>query len=332
MRLLIPALLVACSTPPTGSGSAVPALDTDAAAASTPGSGEGGYVGRPAFEMPPQEPPTPADAVLGELIVGASTWTLEDGRTLVLGPEQASLAGESVPLARVPGGATLGERRLRAVAPCAAALYEDRVWVEAVRPEPACTPAERTVAVDQHVTWDLPGGDRYTLLPGGKVWRRGPKRAFKRPVGAWTTEGDHRVVAFDKSVYDLIVLDPCHTVYALREPSNAYRAVRSFPGCDPSQATYDGFAWTLWSAPSGDRLDVRAQGELRLDLSRVPEPVVGTWEATEGPFRTVLGGVEGELHVVDCVATLKQADGSEQAFTRIYPKCGGTPAVPKPPR
>jgi len=331
VRAWICILAVACTggsaSVETGSeGASAEELGDDAADKSDDKKGSsGGYVGRPRFEMPPQQPPEPVDAVLAPLPEGESAWMLEDERRLLIGADGATLGEQELPLDRTTGGARLGSVRVRAVPGCAVAVYEDGVWIEGRRTQPPCTDDELLAEPGEHVTWDLPGGDRYSLLPQGRVWRRGPKRAFKRPVGTWEAGEQGRVVTFDKSVYDLVSLDPCHTVFALRDPGNAYRATRSFPACDPRQATYGGFAWTLWRADNGDQLDVREPGRLIWDRLQQRTKVEGTW-AGAGPALTIqLDGAPTRLAVDGCTATRAAEDGKTQEFRRIYPECTRTP-------
>jgi len=268
----------------------------------------------PARKVPPQAAPGPAPGETGPTPSAGSQWRTEGGRVLAFSEGQATFDGR--PMAR--DGQRLGQDGfVRLVTPCDLALYAEERWVEARRTSPPCADGEGRFDGVAHTTWDLPTGDRYSLLPGGQAWRRGPKRYFNHPSGTWTADGAR--VTFGGSTFELVPLDACHRVFRHTKTGGVHRADRTFPVCDPAERTYADLDWTLWAFPNGDLLDVRSGGAAQIDVLAQTEPVPLTMTGVEGGFRlTTADGAVRSFAVSDCTAT---EAGSELTLTRQYPSC-----------
>lgn len=289
------ALSMACSTGP--STTTAPAADPS-----------------PAQKLPPQSAPGPVEGETGPAPAAGSEWRTEDGNVVVFAEGQAAFDGRPMTW----DGQRLGQAGfVRVVTPCDLALYAEERWVEARRTSPVCADGEGRVDGVAHTTWDLPTGDRYSVLPGGQAWRRGPKRYFNHPSGTWTDDGAR--VSFGASTFEVVTLDPCHRVFRHTSTGGVHRGDRSFPACDPADRTYAGLDWTLWAFPNGDLLDVRAGGTAQIDVLAQTEPVPLTLAGVDGGFRlTTADGAVRTFVVSGCTAT---EAGSERSLKRQYPSC-----------
>ncbi|MFK7927844.1 MAG: hypothetical protein AB8H79_06630 [Myxococcota bacterium] len=290
--------LAACGGPWTAADGGAPA-PTDPPA----GPGSAGQ-GAPALVTPP-----PID------VLGADTiWATQDGQRLVkadTGLQWQSAEGEP------PSDRVAPDAAVRAGG-CSALVHVEQAWVPIRRTDPACAPSERAYSGVAPTMWSFPGGDIYTLLPGGAAWRHGPKRVFKTPTGRWSgsTAGE---IVFGPSTYTSVPLDACHRVMVHTQTQAAYRATRSFPLCEPAAAPYAAFEWTAWMADSGTVLDVRDSGLAFVDSQDRPDPQRASVQV-RGESVTIRteAGVEQTLLVSGCTAV----DGtSGERFTRTFPPC-----------
>lgn len=352
MRTLSMLLLVACSTPsaPTSPDETPGATeaDTDPSTSDTDarrGRSSADAIAAALADMParptptsklwqddrypPQGAPRPVDMRLASLPSWSGTrWSLRDGRTLSFADDQATLDGETEPAHMEPHGGTFGERRLRLVTPCAAALLEDGFWEPLARTAPACTPEEAAVEPAAHITWRLPSKDHYVLLPSGHAWRYGPKRVFMRPIGSWSLTEEGPTLSFGPTTFTGHTVDACHTAFESSANDSVHRAARDFPDCPDALKTYDGLAWTLWRGNGGDLLDLRAPGEARLDQYTRRALHEGGWTPTEDGLRVELGeALTADLTVSGCSATGTDAAGTAWTFTRTWPRCGSDAAA-----
>jgi len=166
--------------------------------------------------------------------------------------------------------------------------------------------------------WSFPGGDIYTLLPGGAAWRHGPKRVFKTPTGSWSGAVANQIV-FGPSTYTSMSLDACHRVMVHAQTDVAYRGTRSFPLCVPAPPAYVAIDWTAWQSDLGTVLDVRAGGLAFLDTQDTLDPQRSTVVMADDSLEVRLeSGSTRKLSVSGCGAV---DTASGERFTRTFPAC-----------
>lgn len=282
-----------------------------------------------AARYPDQGPPGPAstDTPLANVPAwDGTTWALSDGRTLSFAGTQATLGDTTLEHTLEPHGGALGEQTVRVITPCALALWDGEAWIDGDRTTPACTAEEQAVE-PQQVTWDFGNDTLYTFFPGGKAWRRAPKRVYSNPIGDWTEVDGVKVATFGKTEMRLHPVTRCHLAFEVTKDQRINRTTRRFPACDAASVTYDALPYTLWKAEDGDWIDLAGPGVGKLDPQRRPGREPLTWKPIEGGFEAVVTPEGGEprtltVQVDGCTATITREGKPPVKAERSWPECG----------